>query len=502
MSKKPSTQCHCGRPMPKAARTFGGVAYCKNCYKQEFQRRPCIKCGAPARLHRTQDQGLCRACEIEKRKCLRCEAAVPRAALTLPSGVVCKNCRRFYPPFRKPEVRPDFVTCSGCRRHRRPVIWTLVRKPLCIKCVDEGYVEVARIEQENYWIAQGLDRWSRAAAAMPSDWHRDLAIKFGRYLIEEIGPDKGALQVQKQIRHVLELFNHVPGPANPTRDQLLAAYTAGDIRKAELFFRFLRSLGVDVPSREQLTDATERKRTKESLAKVVGNPLRELVLRYHEKLVAKPKATAKSVRLSIFSATSFALSCNGEPTDAALDRYLRRSPGQRNSLYGFVLELTRAGYAIEPPGKRKGKSRSPRSSGLDAILTAARDTESHAELKSLVVAILTSTTGVPLDSVTRLPVGALVQSGTDRVVFSMLEMTATLDDPLASLLGRYLTLRDEAGESSSPHLFPGRPATEPLTAAAVSHHLNKLGIAIERLGNEARRSNKRTAVKKRGDAAA
>ena len=500
MSKKPSTQCYCGRPMPKAARMFGGVAYCRNCYKQEFQRRPCIKCGAPARLHRTQDQGLCRACEIEKRKCLRCEAAVPRAALTLPSGVVCKNCRRFYPPVRKPEVRPDFVTCSGCRRHRRPVIWTMDRKPLCIKCVDEGYIEVARIEQENYWIAQGLDRWSRAAVAMPSDWHRKLAIQFGRYLIEEIGPTKGTLQVQKQIRHVLDLAKRVPGQANPSRDQLLAAYTAGDMRKAELFFRFLRSLGVEVPSREQLTDSTEQKRIQESLAKLVDNPLRDVVTRYHEKLAAKPNANAKSIRLSIFSATSFALSCEGEPTDAALDRYLRRSPGQRNSLYGFVLALARTRHVIEPPGKKKGKSRKPKASDLVAILDAARDTESYAELKSLVVAILTSATGVPLETVLRLPIDALVQSGTGHVVFSMLEMTATLDDPLAALLGRYLTRRDEAGESSSPHLFPGRPATEPLTAAAVSHHLNKLGVAIERLGSKARRSNKRTAMEKRSTA--
>lgn len=474
---------------------FGGVPFCRACYDHDFERRPCIRCGEPARLHRSQDSGLCRSCEIEQRECVRCQQPVPRAALTLAEGVVCKKCRRFYPPFRRPEPRPDFVTCSGCHRHRRPAIWTLSRKPLCIKCVDEDYVEVARTEQENYWIASALSRWRDAATDMPSDWHRVLATEFGSYLIVEIGPNKAALQVKSQIAHVRDLAARVPGTSKPTREQLLTAYTAGDIRKADLFFRFLRSIDVEVPSREHLTQATERKRTQETLKKLAGNPLEAEVRCYHDRLTAKLNATAKSIRLYIFAAVSFALSCKGKPTDASLTRYLRKAPGQRNSLYGFVLELARAGHDLQPPAKTGGKARASKATDIERAVQTARETESYSELKSLVASILTSTTGIPLETITRLPVEAMAQLEAGKVGFSLLGMSDTLGEPLAPVLVRYLNWRD-AEEMTSPHLFPGRPTTEPIVAVTVAHHLKKLDLSILRMAIAARKSNKRAARKK------
>ena len=377
MSKSPNLICQCGRSMPKAARVHRGVPYCRVCYDRDFVVRPCRECGSVARLHYREPSGLCRACNISDRRCLRCRGEVPRAALRLAEGVVCPTCRPYYPPYRRPEHRPDFLTCSGCRRFRRPAIFTLDGKPLCQRCIDPVQVEVARIEQENYWVRTALDRWTDASVAFGSDWHRKLALEFATFLIGEIGPTKASLKVEDQIKHVAALEDKLPDAQPPTSEQLLACFTSAEVRKAELFFRFLATQAVPVPSRDELEDETERRRARVSIALADGNRLQPSIRDYHQKLINKG-TTPKSIRLSIHAAVAFATFCHGAPSTETLASYLEQAPGQRSAVYGFTVFLRDTGHPLAPPEKRTASRRQIRSSGGKTAIEIAQATTSLA----------------------------------------------------------------------------------------------------------------------------
>ena len=76
------------------------------------------------------------------------------------------------------------------------------------------------------------------------------------------------------------------------------------------------------------------------------------------------------------------------------------------------------------------------------------------------------------------------------VKLSIGDLEGFVPEALAPLLSRYLAERDEAFGTDSPHLFPGRPSSEPITVSAVRHHLDKWNLSIEKMGMAARAKNK------------
>lgn len=496
MSKPPSLICQCGRLMPKAARVHRGVPYCRTCYDRDFVIRPCRECGAVARLHYHEPSGLCRACNIADRRCLRCQGEVPRAALRLVEGVVCPNCRYYFPPYRRREHRPDHLTCAGCRRSRQPAIFTLNRKPLCKRCIDPGQVEVARIEQEGYWIRTALHRCRVASQALSSDWHRELAMDFVTFLVEEIGPTKSALEVEAQIKHVALLQERLPDAQPPTSEQLLSHFTSAEVRKADLFFRCLANQGVRVPSRQDMEDETERRRARASMQLVESNSLLPSIRAYHQKLIDRGAST-KSIRLSIHAAVAFSLFCHGAPSSEALSFYLEQAPGQRNAVYGFIVFLRNEGHHLDPPQKRAASRRQVYSSDGRTAIEIAQTTTSFAEFKSLIAGVLNAGTGIALETCVRLPRLAVTHAPDGRVRLRINNLEEYAPAALAQLLSRYLTERDKTVGPKSPHLFPGRPVTEPITVSAVRYHLEKWNLSIEKMGMSARAKNKRIVRAKR-----
>lgn len=489
------TECSgCGESMKKAHRVYRDMAFCGTCYPKEFLRRPCIKCGEPARLHKSEDSGLCRKCTREGWTCLECGRPVERAALIRDGKPVCPACRPHFEP--KPvRKRPDgHVTCSVCRKPRRPV--NSAGKPLCALCAATDRTEEVAEKDHTYWTTRVIRVADVLGASLESVWCRELFDKFVEYeMARGVDPKALARRLKKRLPPFTQLAGLYTDREDVEASELLTLFPAKEVRRHESVFRFLRQAGFNIPTQEDQRAATELARAAQTIESTERPDHRRLLQNFRNTRYGESsKATAKTIRVALTAACGLlAVAEDTCPTQAELESYLKDVPGQRAAVAAFVGYLKSRGEPLTlPAGTRRGVRAT--NSSLRACFAMQTHTADYAQLRAAIAGVIVGLVGVPLSAVVALPVSALrAENGTWILVLDGDD--AVLDPSLHPGLERYLMLREQW--KMSDYLFPGRNPYQHVDVASITHHFERWSVSLRELGMAARADIRAAADQKR-----
>lgn len=487
------TECHgCGRRIAKAHRVFRGIACCSTCYAREFKPRPCRNCGVSVRLHRSQETGLCRTCERAERRCMRCERPVPRAALLIEGRVVCPSCRRYFPPFLEDRRPVDHETCSVCRKHRRVARRDDQGRPLCSRCAERDRREEVRAQDESYWREGVLNRHLALEPSLSTAWARDLLSGFIEYQLGRTPSKRLALALADHVQRIQILERRFGSLGEINAEQLLARYTPDEMRRSQSLLAYLHSAGVETPSRDQREDLAEERRIAALLEKVRFSPHAPLVRRFQAAL-GQPNTRGhvpqKRSRRSSFCAACGWVTLVGDDvlSQKSLEQYLRQTPGQRAALSAFIGFLRRAeGMDLSLPAKPTRKAR--RASQQDGDEALARclsvlgdEGSDFADRRAALAGVLMGLLGLSLRTVVRYSRQGVVGANDDQLKLTMLGPDideVTLDPRVATIVERYLSVRDQLVGLSDGFLLPGRPIHQHVSESTVATRLQVLGAPV------------------------
>lgn len=484
----------CGRGMEKAKRIFEGVAFCSSCYLRHFERRPCERCGQPARLHKSQEIGRCGKCERETRRCLRCDELTPRAALIFEGEAVCKKCRRYYPPF-PPKAQKDSSqrNCQVCRKPRNVAGRDPDGRPLCAKCFSIDRREEVAEEDRRYWVTSLARRQVVGRQSLITQWCRALFDTFVEFRLTNTPPKSLSLKLANYIQFFQGLETRFHSRKTLFNANLLDHYTPDELRRSEPIITFFAEIGVDAPTRAHTRAAAERRRIHDILAEHAGGSFYAILKAYSEDM-ANPTPPRQTIalttqRTNLRAAAGLVAATGGKRiTQSTVTRFLVSSPGQRASLSRFIGFLNDGAYDLSLPSV---KSRNPRptratDSSLEVCLHALENEASLSRRRALLCAIFSGLLGLPLAKVVAFERDRLSSNHANAVTLYLDGAWVSLPDRLHGPLSRHLNDRDVEMESRQGWLFPGRPDSQPITSETVNYHLKKFGVTASQLAIEGR----------------
>ena len=409
----------CGRTIVKAHRLYKGAEYCSSCYPRVFIPMPCALCARPARTHRHSTvEPICRQCDRETRRCLRCERPVRQKAARLVDGQpICGSCARYFVQpepcawcgvesvhlSRAPRLGINDKICNSCRnklthrscrtcRRYRPVAGLLPDgKPHCEACTP-GAEQIHVCPGCGSMLAGGgqgrctaclnRERINRDAAvqvlALERDWSRAAYLNFGQWLLEE---KQHKPNLAKVFAGHFSFFGRldiaVADPGTLRGNGLLETFSVAELRKHNLPVRFLKShIGVDLDEAAKV-EQVEWSRITEKLLASRRAPYAAVLKRY-VRWLDDQGTPMRTIRLYLTAASQLctveALGESGQCTDAQLQHFLRRHPGARASLFRWLTFGRKVlGWEVTMPQRSSGKDRAPRTVRDLSVLMAKID---------------------------------------------------------------------------------------------------------------------------------
>ena len=421
---KQERECdECSRKQVEIARVYRGHRYCRTCYAREFKHRACPGCGNTARLPREFPKAVCRRCERD-RPCVRCGREMARMGLRTPYGPACPACA---PYFREEEpceacgtpsrrltrvarlghdlrlcprcARVDHETCAWCKRPRL-LAENENGEWLCNRCRKEGKVPcpscgepmpAGRGSQCQTCYSDELadKRIALDCAAFSSETMAQHFGAFGRWLKETRGTEKAAQKIHRFLPFFIEIeraWGNIPGYG-----ALLKHFGARRLRAVLLAVRWMEVVGLVEPDATAREADSDHRRIDATLARFpTGSWAREILENYRkvlEERVETGRSSTRSVRLALAPAAGLLETAVDEsgavPSQKALERYLRRTPGQRAAVSGFVAHLRDAHGARLAMPRRDPRAVSRRRHRLlrEALLELMRRRESGPEAR-------------------------------------------------------------------------------------------------------------------------
>lgn len=377
MSGESSVVCdECGRSVAKIWRVYDGCRYCSTCYARVFKRRPCPRCGNPARLPRWLPEAVCSKCAIDK-PCIRCGKVKYAVGKITSYGPVCNACSVYFrerhpcdncgiPSPRLACVLEDghqrrlcprctrigYGRCQACGRHRQ-----LLRAEdggsLCQKCTELGDVSCpqcgaampagyGRRCESCYWTELLNKRLLINSAGFSQPSMARHYESFGRWLVSRVGERKAAIIINRYQSFFVAIEREWRDI--PSYTDLLHRFGAEQLRRVRLPMTWLSDAKKIIPNAHVREADSERRRIALIMASVPPETLAtEALSKYKEllnKKLAVGKTTMRSMRLALRPAASLLLvtSPSGKmlPSQASLDDYLEDVPGQVAAITGFI----------------------------------------------------------------------------------------------------------------------------------------------------------------------
>lgn len=369
----------CGRLIAKAHRVYRGHRYCSTCYARVFKPAPCSNCGVSTRLPNNIASAMCRACE-SARPCIRCTRKGRPIGKLTPSGPVCNSCA---PYFRSPErcegcgassnrlsrvrrlgdarrlcpkcARADHRTCPSCRRSRL-LIRDADGREVCRRCCSGSEATCLQ--------CGSITPAGRGALCEGCGWAKSVAIRlkafadsfssphmvkrfedFTSWLVATTGAQKTALKLERFLPLFLDIeqrWGDIPNYA-----ELVAAFGVARLRRSLLALRWMEETGRIVVDEKVKRDGSDRQRIRTTLAMFDRSSHGFALLSgFHKVMIAEQQlqgTSMRTVRLSMTAAAGMLRRASGmklmPPTQAVLDSYLTRTPGQRAAVTRFVRYL-------------------------------------------------------------------------------------------------------------------------------------------------------------------
>lgn len=370
----------CGRTIEKAHRVFKGYDYCSTCYPRVFPKVECNLCGGSVRSHRhSSADPICRFCEINTRKCLRCEKPVPRAGKIINGKPVCPSCT---PYFNEPKTcsscgqlakrltrlpkygledpmcdtcrrKVTHVTCSFCRKHRPVHGITDDGKEYCIWCIPghQHYhpcpgcgVSLPGKGASRCRSCLNLSRLIREAdlhsLTLDHVWARELLVEFAIWLHGRSGQQPNCFKLFTSHESFFERIDAEFASLNDINEaSLLERLGVTLLRKHLLVSSFLQErLQISIRS-EAKEESAEKTRIKEKLIKNTRESWAPLLTGY-ESWLSNEKVAVRTKRLYLRAAENFCQTAKLKSDvpwkiNAVAD-FLKNNPGSRASLFRFV----------------------------------------------------------------------------------------------------------------------------------------------------------------------
>lgn len=390
----PLTMCdECGRSASKICRVYHGHRYCGTCYVRVFKRQLCPCCNNYARLPKNDSGAVCRACESNS-TCARCHVMGFAVAKITPYGPVCPSCA---PYFREPKpcercgvtssrltqvsrlgnglqicekcARADYKTCVACRRHRRCESDETGR-PMCSTCRHMSdkpcstcgvSMPAGRGDQceSCYWRGLAIKRLDINAQGFLHTAIQQNFLRFGSWLIDQVGAHKAALTLQRYVEFFQALDQY--WGRIPNYESLLAQFGAEGLRRVRLPMRWMAAVGL-VSIEPALRKSDSERRSIEVLLSAfeTESVMSRILTEFYQMLLqreAEGTTSLRSIRLNMTPAVAllrYSIAKNVmPPSQKMLQGYLTQKPGQRAALSAFVGYLRRQyGLAIELPKRR------------------------------------------------------------------------------------------------------------------------------------------------------
>lgn len=377
MSKPPALACGvCERPMDKAKRVEDGISYCSTCYARSFKRLVCGGCGMFKRILATKDNARCQAC-LANMPCIRCRNVGRPIGKRTAQGPVCNGCYRYFVEPRPCEICKEpsrqlslfrtadceKMACSRCRRsaHRtcalcgkhRPCAPTAEGRWQCRLCTNVGSVVCESCSSPMaagngkrckacYWAARCQHSAMQLVELLRSRRTRESFFAFATWLPTQASAQRSAMRL---ARHA-EFFEMLDcaGDQPWTGEFLLERFGAAALRRYELPVRWLQLRhDVKLPAEAKAREA-DRRRVRNAVAQAPRDSLaRDLLEAFDTELRRRHQAgklTERSIRLAFRPAVALLAEVDplGKciPTQAALERYLSTTPGQRAAVSTFL----------------------------------------------------------------------------------------------------------------------------------------------------------------------
>ena len=416
---KPKRDCdECSRKQVEVVRVYRGHRYCRTCYAREFKHRACPGCGDTARLPREFPKAVCRRCE-RNRPCVRCGREMARMGLRTPYGPACPACA---PYFREEEpceacgtpsrrltrvarlghglrvcprcARADHGTCAWCKRPRL-LVENENGEWLCKRCREEGELPCPKCDEpmpagcgnqcRRCYLEELADKRTQMdSAAFSSETMAEHFAAFGKWLKVTRGPEKSAQKIHRFLPFFLEIERQ--WGRIPQYTDLVSRFGAKRLRSVLLAMRWMEESGLVQPDAQVREEESDRRRIEATLDRFPdGSRAREILESYCVALderVEAGRSRTRSVRLSLAPAARLleAAISRGRtvPDQRVLDGYLKKTPGQRAAVSGFVrhLQVTLNTEIKLPPYERGAAARRQRQMLRKDMLELMRANES------------------------------------------------------------------------------------------------------------------------------
>lgn len=387
-STSPAICDECGCIVAKIWRRYKGKSYCSTCYKREFKKALCPKCGNLSRLHKGSKAAVCIKCEFTGKPCIRCGKTKYAIGKITEYGPVCNACSVY---FRVPKLcegcgkpssrvtrltrlggdkrlcpacaRFGLATCQACGKHRL-LETTADGRKVCKKCAEHGDIPcstcgnlmpagIGKICKECYYAKLLRKRIGMNCAAFVKESMQQLFRLYAEWLAKEVGNHKAAITLNRYVIFFLEIekfINELP----LEYEDLLQHFGPLRLRRSELPMRYLQvsgSLAVDEFAKQE---ESERKRIEATIKG--GCQILKAFHRYLNERLESGTTSLRSVRLALTPATKLMqlVKTRGrdKPAQADLTVYLQKSPGQRAAISTFIGFLSRnCGLKISLPAK-------------------------------------------------------------------------------------------------------------------------------------------------------
>ena len=479
----------CGRRINNAHRVYNHEDYCHTCYKREFPVTVCSRCGGSARLHVSQKSTECSSCRRAQRNCGRCGKPTPKAGLVKDGVAYCPACANTIQG-RRTTNTADYITCSSCGRHRPMGAEDARGRSVCKNCLTEAGAAEERAKVDEYWVRRHFKDTMELAAQLPNQQLEHAFAEFSYALADSRGHRVAALALKQHYAELKEIEQLLDGLFTATSEDFRRIIDAKLLRKYERWWTFLANDGLPVPTREQAQERSEQRRTTQILEELNDADCRQLATSYLQSLLRTEKSVqTKTARVYARAAVSLLTAVGTRPTQKALDHWVCQNPGHRASIARFVSYLNNEqGLSLSTPAAKKKRppSKEPVSTSGESLDALISKTTNAPMLRALLIAKFVHIWGLNVQDACKLPASSARLSGRKayvRIDDEWVELTG----PLRFAFARHIAQsKITVGDHVDGPLFPGRPATDPVSVDTVRYHLRKHNVEISSSKADAR----------------
>jgi hypothetical protein len=317
------------------------------------------------------------------------------------------------------------------------------------------------------------------AATIPIRWMSGMFIAFcesGRIPLDN---GLAAERIARAADACRRIAITAPNPERLTTDALHAAIGAEGTRRVAPLIAFMSDVGVLDWDRARLQVLIENERVEAILTAHRDSPHAPLLRRYRDSLAARNRKPITQ-RTALTAALALLAELGDAPladlNQRHLARALRKTPGHRASLQGFLSFVASQGgpklavpkaHALDPVAQERQLR-----ADIRAWRKRLKNPRTRAEARALIAALIARIYALPLSRVLALRTVEVKQVSSSVVLWPDAD-AVVVEQPLA---GSYLRWMPWYGT----WVFPGRHRHQPLSEAAVAYHLADKTKALPR----------------------